>query len=773
MLLHNLKFAFRSLLKNKLYIAFNIIGFSVALSVCIIISLFLYREFSVDSFYKNAENVYRLVDKENNSVEIDRTVAIGLPEQFPEIETSVPVYYAQFNDYSFFVKYPSGRTSVQLSGIVSTTNDFFRMANLNIISARSPEPFSDNKSVVISKSLASKLFGNADILGEEVTFFNMSFMVSAIVEDMPTNSSIRADCYIHTDTPDYRLGNTCIGGDCYLRRNIWLSLLPGTNPEKLVEKMNGHLPENKTNTQLVTLQPLRSVYFKPTYGDNANITGNLRMIYIIITIAALTLLMSVFNYLNFSVSKQLSTLKDSGVRIANGAGMGHLRSYYITEVGLTVFISLLVALLISRLVLPYSEILFNEKLSYTWLLRYQLFLPLFAVLVLVVVTASLASVTFISRFTPQVLFAKSAIRLGNYSIRQLLTIGQLTISVILITCLMFIDRQLKYVKTADVGFNKELLLRIDVPMAYKSYENLRSEFGALSFVKDFSLTSHTPGSGWSKNIVKNESGQRVEVNAVNIDDNFLKTFGLKIVKGRDLLNSDIDRGCFVTQATVKQLEWDGIKGKKFNGMNVLGVVNDININSMHTAIVPVAFLYSKHYFNALNLRLIPGNTGQQIEHIRRIWKNLLPDEHLSFAFYNDYYNSLYIKEDRQEQALTVFSIIALIITCLGLLGQIMQTSERRVKEIGIRKINGAGIQEVVAMLNREYIFSVFIAFIVAVPITYFTIRGWLENFAYKTTLSWWIFALAGALALGIALLTVSWQSWRAATRNPVEALRYE
>ena len=773
MLLHNLKFAFRSLLKNKLYTAFNIIGFSVALSVCIIISLFLYREFSVDSFYRNAENVYRLVDTENNSVEIDRTIAIGLPEQFPEIEAAVPVYYSSIDDYRMFVKHPSSHASVKLSGIISTTSRFFRMANLNVITGQSMEPFSDNKSVVFSRSLAMKLFGKTDVLGEKIILGNMSFTVSAVVEDMPSNSSINADFYIHTDTPDYRMGTTCNDGECFLRRNIWLSLIPGTNPEKLVEKMNGHLPENKTNTRLVTLQPLQSVYFKPVYDDNTNATGNLKMVFIIITIAALTLLMSVFNYLNFSVSKQLSTLKDSGVRVANGAGTGHLRSYYITEVGLTVFISLLAALLISWLVLPYSEMLFNEKLSYGWLFRSRLFLPSFAILVFVVVTASLAPVTFISRITPQALFTKSAIPVRKYSVRQLLTIGQLTVSVILITCLMFIDRQLKYVKTADVGFNKELLLRIDVPLAYKSYENLRSVFGALPFVKELSLTSHTPGSSWSKNITKSESGQRVEVNTINIDDNFLKTFGLKIVEGRDLLNSDIDNGCFVTQTTVKQLEWDGIEGKKFSGRNVLGVVNDININSMHTAIVPVAFLYSKHFFNALNLRLVPGNTGQQMKQIRKIWNDLLPDEPMAFAFYDNYYNSLYLKEDRQAQALTAFSIIALIITCLGLLGQIMQTSERRVKEIGVRKINGAKISEILTMLNKDFVKWVILAFVIASPIAYYAMNKWLENFAYKTELSWWIFALAGALALGIALLTVSFQSYKAASRNPVEALRYE
>lgn len=773
MLMHNLKFAFRSLVKNRLFTVFNVLGFSVALAVCIIVSLFLYREYSVDSFYRNADSVYRLVDLKNNSVEIDRTVASTLKELYPEIEYAVPLFYFHAGEFRIFLKHPLEHSAVKLNGIISTTNDFFRLSNLKTIEAQSEEPFSNIKSVVLSKSVAIKLFGKTDILGELVKLNNADLFVSAVVEDIPINSSLKSDIYVHTDNPEYKIGSTCSNGNCFLRRNIMLSLSPGTDVGGLIKKMSGHFPENKTHTSEITLQPLRSIYFAPVYKGNSNETGNTRIILVILTIAVLTLLMSIVNYLNFSISKQLTTLKDSGVKITNGAGIGHLRIYYITEVGLVVFISLLSALLISWLVLPYSEFLFNEELNFNWLFGFRLLLPMLAVLLLVIITASLASVTFISRLTPQVLMNRVSVRVGKLPLRKLLTIGQLAVSVVLVTCLMFINKQLKYVKTADVGFNKEMLLRIDIPWGFKSYENIKSVYSTLPFVSDICLTSHTPGAGWSKNGGKTESGKHIEVNTVNIDDNFLKTFGLKILNGRDMMNSDLNNACFVSQSTVKQMEWENIEGKEFNGYQVIGVVNDINMNSLHTDIVPVAYFYTKDYFSAINLKLLPANKALQMEQIKRLWKGVLPDEPMTFGFYDEYYNSLYQKEDRQAQALTAFSIIAVIITCLGILGQIMQTSERRIKEIGIRKINGASIPEVMTLLNREFILAVFAAVIPAIPIAWFSMHHWLQNFAYKTELSWWVFALAGLLALGIALLTVSWQSWKAATRNPVEALRYE
>jgi putative ABC transport system permease protein len=773
MFIYNLKHAIRSLLKSKLFTSFNLIGFSVALTVCIVTALYIYHEYSMDDFYNDTPDIYRLVDVKNNSVEIDRNVASSLKEKFPEIKMAVPLYNFKSEDFNIFLKDPLRHNAIKLKNTISTTNDFFSLANVKTIVSKSGEPIADNKSIVLSRETALKLFGKTEIIGESVQIDNNVFPVSAVVENLPPNSSLDADVYISTDHPDYSLGSTCSNGVCFLRRNILISVANSNEISSLIKKMNLNFPVNKSNTTTVDLQPLRSIYFSPVYEGSPNKAGNVKMILLLVSVAVLVLIMSIINYLNFSISKQLITLKDSGIKIANGAGVRHIREYYAMEVGLTILISFAMALLIAKTTLPFFQSLINEKLNFSWIINPHLLIPFAAIILLVVVTASLATLSFTSNLSPNLLFKKVYTSHEGMSIKRIFTVVQLTVSMGLITSLFFINKQLSYVKGADIGFKKEQLLRIDIPWAYKDYVALKTEYAKLPFVSDLCLTSHSPGAGWSKNGIVTKSEKRVEVNTINIDDDFLKTFRMIIIAGRGIEPSDLNYGCLISSSTYKALEWDNIDDKKFNGLKVLGIVNDININSLHSGIVPIAFQYTDDYYSAINLRLQTGITGQQMKEIEKVWKELLPYDPMTFAFYDEYFNSLYKKEDRQSQALAVFTVIAFIITCLGMLGQIMQTSQRRVKEIGIRKINGATVSEIITLLNRDYMIEVIIAILVATPIIYFSVRIWLNNFAYKTDLSWYVFAAAGLLSFLITILTVTWQSWRAATRNPVEALRYE
>jgi putative ABC transport system permease protein len=259
----------------------------------------------------------------------------------------------------------------------------------------------------------------------------------------------------------------------------------------------------------------------------------------------------------------------------------------------------------------------------------------------------------------------------------------------------------------------------------------------------------------------------------------METMGFELLDGRNFMAGDKDQACIMNEEAVKRYGWDNIEGKKFNngregGYKVVGVVNNFNVESLHAGITPVALIYEpSRKFNTLSLRLMPGNVGQQIEQLRKVWKEILPDDPMEFTFYNDQFQAMYVKEEKLAKSVTFFSLIAIVLTCMGILGQIFLISLNRTKEIGVRKVNGAKESEILILLNKDFVIWVVVAFIIATPIAYYAMNKWLENFAYKTELSWWIFALAGLLALGIALLTVSWQSWRAATRNPVEVLRYE
>jgi putative ABC transport system permease protein len=302
---------------------------------------------------------------------------------------------------------------------------------------------------------------------------------------------------------------------------------------------------------------------------------------------------------------------------------------------------------------------------------------------------------------------------------------------------------------------------------------VKETFSKLPFITDLSLTSHSPGSGWSRSGAENEEGEEIYINTMRVDADFVNTFQIALLQGRNGTEEDINKSVIITETTLKQLGWDDFEGRKLWDYDVIGIVNEFQYNSMHSLIGPVAFMYSDRYYSALNVRLLPDNFGEQLSQMKKAWKQAGIEQPFQFQFYNDYYNKLYKKEELEAKALSLFSIVAFIITCLGLLAQIIQVTERRVKEIGIRKINGATVGEVMQLLNREFVIAVVVSFVIAAPLAYYLMQQWLTGFAYKTALSWWVFALAGLAALVITLVTVSWQSWRAATRNPVEALRYE
>ena len=773
MLKYYLKHALRGILKHKLFSAFNIIGFAVGFAVCIIIALFVYREYSVDSYFPDADRVYRLIDVKSNSTKIDQDVVPFLLENYPEICCATPVYYLPMDDLSTFIKQEKSRNTVYVKEFMATNNDFFRLAGLRSIVAKSSAPFFDTKSIVLSQTTALKLFGRIDIIDEEIDLYGIKMTVSAIVEDIPSNSSMSADFYVHSNNEAFPVGTHNTPKGVYYPKDIYIKLNESANLSSLVKKLSSAFPANMSETKEVYFQPVKDIYFSQPYAGSENRVGNRSLIWIIITIAVLTLIMSVFNYVSFTISKQLKTLKDAGVRITNGADSSQLKTYYIIDIGLSVLISFLLALLISKVSVSFASQLLDTPLSFSWLLKPELLLFVFILLTLVIAISAIVPVGFISRVNPQVLFGRFSLRHSKYSLQSFMTVFQIAVSIILFSAFFVVNKQLDFVKSADVGFNKEHLLRIDLPYPFDKHDALKQQLRQYSFIQSMAYTSHAPGASWQTIDERSESGSSITLRAINIDKDFLSTFGIELLKGRKILEGEINSACYISEKAFKDYEWKDIVGKTFNGLNVVGVVNDINVNSLHTGVVPVAFQFTNHYYNALNIRLMPGKINEQIEQIKNVWTLIAPDTPFGYGFYDEFFNSLYIKEERQAKTLTIFSVIALIITCFGLFGQILQSAEKRVKEIGIRKINGATNSEIMRMLNFEFVVSGFVAALVAIPTAWLLMDKWLQEFAYKTALNWWIFVLASLFTFIIALITISWQSWRAASCNPIETLRYE
>jgi putative ABC transport system permease protein len=434
------------------------------------------------------------------------------------------------------------------------------------------------------------------------------------------------------------------------------------------------------------------------------------------------------------------------------------------------------ALYLAFTILPFIEKLLDSRLNFKWFFSWQ-GSALFSIIVLIVIILSLIAPLYIIKHSDvQMLFGKKGLKHGKRLGQKLLTVFQITVSMILLISLVLIQKQLFFVKTTDLGFNKELLLRLDLPVDFKNKPALKQQIDNLSFVKSSSFSQGNPGQiriGMSVPETK-----QTNFNCIYIDKKFLETFDIELLKGRIFMDGDLNESCYINEKAFKIFGWESLENRKFNngkegGYNVVGVVKDFNIASLHKEIEPVCLMYTDRQYTSLNVKLLPGNVAQQINSLHEIWKSVLPESQFSFTFFNDYFNSLYHKEDQQGKAIALFSLIAFIITCLGMLGQILQVTINKTKEIGIRRINGATISDIMNMLNKEFMIGVILAFLIAVPVSFIVMNKWMENFAYKTSMSWWIFASGGLFALVMALVTVSSQSWRAATRNPVEALRYE
>jgi putative ABC transport system permease protein len=403
--------------------------------------------------------------------------------------------------------------------------------------------------------------------------------------------------------------------------------------------------------------------------------------------------------------------------------------------------------------------------------------------VLVGLISGVGPAVILSEIKPiQVLNSNIVVTGKRNILRNSLTIFQFTTSIVLIICVIIVQRQIQFVKHKDLGFKKEQLLRLDMPDIQERDISkimvMLEELRKSAFIKDISVTGAVPGSvnmSMGSNIENTD--KNISMPCLLVDTTFLRTFGIKVIKGRDLQPGDFGQVCMFNETAYKHFEFDNLDNKRFNnygGFDIIGVVSDFHFRTLHEEIGPAVIIFTPHYWpRAINIRFAQNGIGHGMGFIQEKWEEILPGYPISYQFYDEWFDSMYRSEERFSKTIAFFAILAIVISCIGILGLAIFSSERRIKEIGIRKVNGAKIWEVMVMLNIDFVKWVGIAFVIATPVAWYAMNHWLQNFAYRTELSWWIFALAGLLALSVALLTVSWQSWHAARRNPVEALRYE
>ncbi len=766
MLKRNLLLMLRRVKSREKFMWLNILSFTVGLCAFMYITLFVYNEMTVDTCYPHHNRTYRVLESDNDAG-IDYHLNDILSNDYPEIVEAVPVY--QSSEYEFELKTSSQRFVTK--SFISTDNDFFRIFDIKTINAGSENILPTENSVALTPSAAQILFGNEEALGQKVDFLGKMLTVSAIIPEFSLRSSFHADFIVNIRNEDFRFLRGRKNETIVNLHNHYVVVDEGVNPEALFEKINRNLPSRLPTVGKVSLQPLRAIYLNPEIEHSRNRHGNKTTLKVLISIAGVILLLSVINNLQFTVSYHFSNIKSIGLQLFNGANKRQIFLHYLFDTSVLFLLVYLISLLLLWAFLPIVNPVFSGGIALSHILSWPFLALMSLTFVLIIILGGYVPIYVLAKTDIKNLLSKKVLPHYRPTFKSILPIFQFVITIVLLTGAVTIQKQLAYTKSHDLGFDKQHLLQLIDPSGFDKNNALKQKMENLSFVKSASWSYGAPAFITAYYYTK----EGEEIYAIGIDDNFLKTFGISLIEGRNFQAGDLEKVCYVNEAYLKSKDWrntDDYANQKVMDYKIIGVVKDFSSSSLHESIGPTVLYYTNSTF-FLNLRLSKGNLPEQMSEIKTVWKEVYPDEFFNYKFYDDVFDSMYKKEEKMGQAINLFTIIAFFITGMGLLGLVMQISISYTKEIGIRKVNGAKVWEVMALLNKDFVKWVAIAFAIATPVAWYAMNQWLENFAYKTELSWWIFALAGVLALGIALLTVSWQSWKAATRNPVEALRYE
>jgi putative ABC transport system permease protein len=779
MLLNRIKALIRNSLRLKQSLIINLVGLSIGFAVIITIAFFVQEEKAYNQFHEHIDDLYCVFTIEpsaNNSIGWHESVPAlpkALRNESPEVADAALVRNGTEN---MLIQYGNNKNyeDVQLA-----EPNLFHMFSFPVILGKIPTETRETHVIALSQSMATKYFGKEDPLGKPVIINNKDkFTVIAVFENMPQNSTINFDFWI----PIKIIEETQPGGlDTWynLSFKAYALLQPGASFTELNKKLYNRIQQsNPESKDKVRLYPFSKLYLE-AWGHQKNIrTMSL--------IGLIVMLLVCLNFINLQTAEVFKRIKQFGIKKINGASNLRIGIQLFVETFLQTFMALLVGIFISNIGKSYLLNLINKpNADGSLLTSFTISIVLGCVLLISFLSGFIPALTIRAITPTNSLKEKISEKISVKKLRYIFTTAQFTLAIIFVASLMITSKQVNYLQNKDLGFNKEQLLyiRLDGEL-YNKRDVLQQTLEQNSNIVSTSLATNSPvgiywnGGGWEWE--GKDANFDPQVTYIETDKNFSKTFGIKMAQG-DYFESD--RPGVVINKTFAQMIAPGenvlgkmlIKEDQGVKVPVTGVIEDINFKPLDRKIGALMFIPELGFENMryLFVKIGPTNMTKTLNFIEKTVKSLNPDFPYWHHFLDDDFARLYAQERTLRSQMAFFSILAILISCMGLWGIMVFVVKRRIKEIGIRKVNGAKISEILAMLNRDFVKWVAIAFVIATPVAYYAMNKWLENFAYKTSLSWWIFALAGLLALGIALLTVSWQCWRAATRNPVEALRYE
>jgi len=799
MIRNYLKVLFRNALKHKSYSFINIAGLGIGMACALLIFLWVQDEFSYDRYHKNADRIYRLVDVREKQ---DREV------RYPGAAFGVaPLLQAEFKDQLTPVRFFRHSTVTPLisygdrrffeNRFLFADSTVFEVFSFPFLAGDPETALKQPHSVVITPEMAQKYFGDSDPLGKILRYENqLDFKVTGIIE-VPENSHFHFDflaslldmesVFRAVDTPLDWL-QSLYWNPCYtyvllsenLSQSEFNARLPG-----LVEK---HYPGHLKNEQSFYAQPLLDIHLRSEVGEEIEPQGDILYVTIFSAIAVFILLLACINFMNLSTSRSVNRAKEVGLRKVLGAGRRQLAWQFLGEAFLFSVLALFLALALVEAVLPVFGSITGKTLGIHYFQNWQILLALAAITVFVGFVSGSYPALLLSKLQPAATLKNSAgitVR-GHARLRKALVVFQFVISIILIVGTIIISNQLSFLRNKKLGFDKEQLLAVSLrgTQLRENPNALKRELLKLTGVQGVTVASDYPGSlinvypFFAGDAAENE---RQDLPAFFADHDFLSVMGIELIEGREILPelaSDSTEAFILNQAAVKKFGWDSAVGKRFRFRDarrgrVVGIVKDFHFLSLHQKMMPAVIHVWPSWYECMIIKVHPENMAGALSDIERLWREFTGGRPFEFSFVDETLDRLYRSEERLSEVFRWFAGLAIFIACLGLFGLAAFSAQQRTKEIGIRKVLGASVAGIVNLLSMEFVKLVAIATVLAAPVAWFAMNRWLENFAYRIEIGWQVFALAGGLALLIALLTVIFQAIKTALANPVEALRYE
>lgn len=814
MIKNNIKTAWRTFVKNKVYSVITIIGLTIGLLACMLVGTVVIDDSSYDRFWSRKDDLFRIISvfPEAAGGKKDQVAVANLGNElknnFPEVEAVGSIRKGELN-----LRFDKSDESIGFIKTIMADSNVWNMLDISILEGNSKEFIADQNNLLISKSLKNKYFPNETAVGKTIYKVSSSgnedqpFFIVGIMEDLPQNTYLRADVLEIIKPMSFELNRE--GWGMYVEQMLLMK--PNTDMEVFAKKANNWYrefltevsEENRRNLPVFEFQSIKDIYLKSDFAFQ-DVKGNLANIYIFSVIAALLLLIACINFINLNTARAVRRLRETGVRKVLGASRSQLAFQFMIETLLIFVCSAILACGLYHLSLPVLESFIGHRLEFQIFSDFSIFLLFVAfILVMSIISGSypawvLSGFNVTNSLRNQV---GSQVSSSGAGLRKLLVIFQFSMAILVLIGMVTVWRQVNFIAHKDLGFNAERVLVIP-GAGGNNKESLKNELTQLQGVESVTLSGWIPTKGngvMSKRTVSSrDPNKKLDISFISGDLDLAKTLKFNLLEGRFFERGDessgyIDRVYVSSSGVVETSEKSETYAKVLMNRTAaqileaflevpnhplkiipIGIIDDFHSTSLHDPVKPTVIVMEENmrYANLL-VKVKAGSEAHVLKAVNDIWKRLFLVSPIGINWLDDMVQQQYVKEQKQQTLFALFSGLALFLAALGVFGLIVHATEQRVKEIGVRKVLGASVTGIVKMLSGDFVKLVFIAILIASPIAWWAMDNWLQDFAYRIDMEWWMFALAGMVAVAIALLTVSFQAVKAALANPVDSLRDE